>query len=242
MRIKVDTRQSEPYFHHWVYSYYRSSFFYIPYGRFINKTQILDDSNFDLNKKRSKKAVVFISNCINDRSLRLKYILKLRKLYPVVLYGRCFGLKIPNEIRQKLIKRNRYFLSFENSHCQDYNTEKYWDGLKFGAIPIVLSHSNNQDNLIPNSYIDVMNFKHPYYLAKYLRTLNKDIDLYKKYHEWRDYYKIIRDDFEMNTCEILQKINYYISKNMLNDETFLKISDTSICINANDLKSQILLL
>lgn len=158
----------------------------------------------------------------------------------MVLYGNCFGLNVPNDFRKKMIKRHRFLLSFENAHCLDYNTEKYWDALMFGAIPIVLGNKNNKENLVPNSYIDVMNFKHPYFLAKHLRKVNRKIHLLKKYHKWGRTLNVQMDVFEMESCEMLQKITDYISNNKLNDDTVNKISDSSICINPNSLKSEII--
>lgn len=170
----------------------------------------------------------------------MEYIAKLRKHFPVALYGNCFGLKVSMKLRMKIIRKYRFILSFENSHCHDYNTEKYWHGIKYGAIPIVMGHDKNHENLIPDSYIDVMNYTHPYYLAKHLRKINDDFELYKKYHEWRKFYTIKIDNFEMDSCQILKNIQKYLAENMLFDDTIDKIGDYLSCINANNLTSQII--
>lgn len=142
-------------------------------------------------------------------------------------------------IQDKFIKNHRYILSFENSHCEDYSTEKYWYGLRFGAIPIVLSHEKNEYLLIPNSYINAMNFSHPYYLAKYLRELNKN-GSYNRFYRWREYYNPRFDTREIDSCEILEKITKNLAANKIVDETVNKIDDTYICSSPEYIKSKVL--
>lgn len=231
---------SKNHFHHWIYSYYQSSFFHFPYGRFENKLKnYTEKPKLYFKEKRSDAVIVLISNCNNHRSIRLEYISILKQFYPVALYGVCFGTRLPDIIKNKLIRNHRYILSFENSYCLDYTTEKYWQGLRYGAIPIVLSHEKNKDLLIPNSYIDALNFSHPYYLAQYLKELNKN-GSHKKFHEWREYYTDKSDIREMDTCDILEKIQNILSSNKLLDETVDKIGDNSICTSPEEYRSKVL--
>ena len=34
----------------------------------------------------------------------------------------------------------QFYLAFENSHCQDYITEKFWRALDKGIVPIVMGN------------------------------------------------------------------------------------------------------
>ena len=65
-----------------------------------------------------------------------------------------------------------YYLSFENSLCKDYITEKLWKILtsKDLIIPLGgLSMEDYKNTVPPNSYIDVQNFSSPTKLAEHLK-------------------------------------------------------------------------
>ena len=53
----------------------------------------------------------------------------------------------------------KFYLSFENSICPDYVTEKFYNPLLFTTVPIVYGGANYEAIGAPrNSYIDVRNF------------------------------------------------------------------------------------
>jgi alpha-1,3-fucosyltransferase len=43
---------------------------------------------------------------------------------------------------EMLDKGYKFYLSFENSLCSDYVTEKFWKILNFNIVPIVLGGAN----------------------------------------------------------------------------------------------------
>ena len=53
----------------------------------------------------------------------------------------------------------QFYLSLENSLCQDYITEKFWKILPYNMIPIVLNGVNMSNTAPPHSYIDIKDFK-----------------------------------------------------------------------------------
>lgn len=59
---------------------------------------------------------------------------KLRKLIPVDVYGKCGKLKCQRsewrKCKEMLDRDYKFYLSFENSLCLDYVTEKFYDKLK----------------------------------------------------------------------------------------------------------------
>eukprot|EP00929_Paragymnodinium_shiwhaense_P039181 TRINITY_DN20603_c0_g1_i4.p1 TRINITY_DN20603_c0_g1~~TRINITY_DN20603_c0_g1_i4.p1 ORF type:complete len:137 (+),score=11.11 TRINITY_DN20603_c0_g1_i4:337-747(+) len=81
---------------------------------------------------------------------------------------------------------------FENSRCRGYITEKPWQGLNVGAVPIVVGGTSREDYekmLPPNSFIYAEDFKSFDQLAEHLLMLNRDAAEYNKYHEWRYKYR-----------------------------------------------------
>ena len=60
-----------------------------------------------------------------------------------------------------------------------YITEKPWNALNVGMIPIVHGLGDYAKALPPHSYIDVRDFKHPGILAGYLKRVALNETLYK---------------------------------------------------------------
>jgi glycoprotein 3-alpha-L-fucosyltransferase len=96
-----------------------------------NSQIIFTDKNYAAGK--TKTAAAFISNCDawNDR---MGYIHELQKYINIDVYGGCgehHCSRFGNEDCFGLLKKDYYFyLSFENSNCRDYVTEKlYTNGL-----------------------------------------------------------------------------------------------------------------
>ena len=51
-----------------------------------------------------------------------------------------------------------FYFSFENSLCEDYVTERFFDALRGGMIPVVYNWANMSKIAPEHSYIDVKDF------------------------------------------------------------------------------------
>ncbi len=145
----------------------------------------------------------FVSNC-DSHSGREEYVLKLRSQpgIHVDIYGDCSSVFnshiVPLQCRkgtpncmEKTLANYRFYLSFENSKCDTYITEKYWmQGLNGKAVPIVMGAKKEeyQRISIPNSYIHVDNYPTIEQLANELHRLNKNDSEYTKYLQWTQLY------------------------------------------------------
>lgn len=96
----------------------------------------MDDDDNDLLKlikKKKKNAIWFVSNCQSVGG-REKYVEELSKHMIVDVFGKCGNeIKCPRDedCFKKIVEPEYYFyLSFENSLCQDYVTEKLFTALK----------------------------------------------------------------------------------------------------------------
>ncbi|CAH8625187.1 unnamed protein product [Schistosoma guineensis] len=182
-------------------SYRFDSTIYSPYGYYEPylkyhgpKTRYpLPSRNFAAGK--SKKVAWFVSNCA-AKSPRLQYAEELSKYISVDIYGKC-GTKVcsRNLINDpslldcfKLIRQSyKFYLSFENSLCSWYITEKlYKNALKNDILPIVMGASIEEYERVapPYSFIHVDQFESPAKLADYLKYLDKNDTAYNEYFAW----------------------------------------------------------
>nr|CAH8873236.1 unnamed protein product [Trichobilharzia regenti] len=141
-------------------------------------------------KGKTKMVAWFVSNC-NAKSPRNQYVDELSNYISIDIYGRC-GFKeclrsSENECFELLRKDYKFYLSFENSLCKDYVTEKFFkNALTNDVIPIVMGASIEEYKMIapPYSFIHVDEFESPAKLADYLYYLNKNDTAYNEYFAW----------------------------------------------------------
>ena len=79
----------------------------------------------------------------------------------------------------------KFYLSFENSICPDYVTEKFYNPLLFSTVPVVYGGADYEAvGAPPNSYIDVRNFKSGIFFILY--SYYKEANRFKKTFYPRD--------------------------------------------------------
>ena len=97
----------------------------------------------------------------------------------------------------------RFYLSFENSFCSGYVTEKFYKGLSLDIIPVgrsdpandqqiynlcsfsVLGAAEYKNRAPPKSYINVLDYQSPKELAEFLLKLSADEEEYLSYFWWK---------------------------------------------------------
>ncbi|XP_037931975.1 alpha-(1,3)-fucosyltransferase C-like [Teleopsis dalmanni] len=95
-----------------------------------------------------------------------------------------------SECDEMLDKEYKFYLSFENSLCRDYVTEKIYNALRRQVIPIVYGGANYELFLPPRSYINAEEFESVEQLAMYLKYLSTHPKEYLRYFWWREHYKL----------------------------------------------------
>ena len=197
----------------WTMGYMRHADIYVPYNWESGSWQKseLIPSDMDYSKGKEKVVYAMISHC---GLLRDKYIKKLQEYIPVDVYGKCSKAfhTIPKVCKpnsqecEDKKKRYKFYLAFENSFCTDYVTEKLFKTiLDANSVPVVLGGADYRKNAIPNSYIDVLDFKTIKDLADYLKYLDANNEAYNKYQSWRQSYKLGKP--KAWSCEICRMIN-----------------------------------
>jgi alpha-1,3-fucosyltransferase len=103
----------------------------------------------------------------------------------------------------------KFYLSFENSFCKDYVTEKFFKILDLYMIPIVYGGADYTQHAPSHSYINARKFK-PKELAAYLKILDADDALYNEYFWWKDHYRvefITENTSRHGFCSLCQKLH-----------------------------------
>jgi alpha-1,3-fucosyltransferase len=149
---------------------------------------------FEIDLKMKNKTVAWmVSNCKTD-SRRESLVSHLSLLIPVDVYGFCGNRSHQCPSRadcDKFLGQNyRFYLSFENSLCPDYITEKLYRPLAHGAVPVVYGGSDYSFYLPAGSYVNARDFDSPQSLAEHLEKLMSDDELYLSYFRWRNRYTV----------------------------------------------------
>ena len=125
-----------------------------------------------------------------DRSGRVAYLKELSRLIDIHQYGRRGDRVIPNdkglETKMELCSRYKFTFAFENAIAPDYVTEKFFEPLLAGSVPVYLG-APNVENFAPveNCFINAADFSGPQALANYLLELDRDQDAFQHYLNWR---------------------------------------------------------
>jgi hypothetical protein len=113
-----------------------------------------------------------------------------------VLGVHSYGRMIPNmpsrddyghQFKLDTISRYKFTIAFENAIAADYVTEKFYDPLITGSVPVYLGAPNVSD-FAPgeNCFINTSEWNDPESLARYLIELSRDDELYAGYFEWKN--------------------------------------------------------
>ena len=91
---------------------------------------------------------------------------------PVDIYGKCgahhCSRKNERECYRNMERHYKFYLSFENSICDDYVTEKFFNILRYNVIPVTYSGANFSALAPPHSYINTLDFPSVTKLSKHL--------------------------------------------------------------------------
>ncbi|KAL5221372.1 hypothetical protein ABZP36_026085 [Zizania latifolia] len=96
-------------------------------------------------KTEEALAAAFISNC-GAHNFRLQALEILENLdVKIDSYGSCHRNRDGKVDKVETLKRYKFSLAFENSNEEDYVTEKFFQSLVTGAIPVVIGAPNIQE-------------------------------------------------------------------------------------------------
>ncbi|XP_035279288.1 4-galactosyl-N-acetylglucosaminide 3-alpha-L-fucosyltransferase 9-like [Anguilla anguilla] len=182
----------------------------VPYGSIV-----LTEGKEDFVLPSKTKLVCWIVSNWNPEHIRVKYYNELNKHIEVHTYGQAFGEYLLDQDLFPTIASCKFYLSFENSIHKDYITEKLYNPLSVGTVPIVLGPSRqNYENFVPgDAFTHVDDFLSPKELAEHILFLDRNEDMYLQYFNWRRYFKVKMSYFwaehTCRACDYIQKHKEY---------------------------------
>ena len=199
-------------YYNWTATHDPKSDFWMPYFQFRKKEKPGFPPRFipttlpqmKYRRKSDEAMVAWVASRCSSASKREQYVNILQRYIKVDIFGYC-GKQCSKNCHKDLAETGvyKFYLSFENSACRRYITEKARNPLNTGLVPIVyggLQHQDYVDQLPPHSFIDVRNFKSPKHLADYLFYLDRNDTAYMEYHAWRRDYEFGARGFEDFLC------------------------------------------
>jgi hypothetical protein len=231
-----DRTSTTPQWRHkfdWVMSHRRDSDFFFGYGDIITRKEVVT-RNYDEIYREKKKLVAWIVSHCNTQSQRERYVEEMSQIAKVDVYGACGSLKcgpfnlidnIGNDSCHDLISRDyKFYLSFENSLCRDYTTEKFYFIYSDDRpiIPVVMGSFTIENYSRGAVYLDVNKFRTPQHLMRYLEALGNNKDAYVDLLRKKDKFSSLTKPqiFETAMCKMCQQLNF-----QKQDQTNLNIAD-----------------
>ena len=210
----------------WTMGYRRDADFVVSHGRFKVRGNENDDylAHLDeLMKTKTKLSIWFNSHC-HTIGLRENVGKVLQKYLHLDIYGTCGKvLKHCNpSVRHKesfgfsgdghgrcmdfIDKEYKFFMSFENTLCLDYVTEKSLQRIMpHFIVPVVRTYVNHSLFHPPGSVVDTSKFKNAGSLANFLNTISDDE--YRMFYSWRKHYELenLNSMWLENVCRICER-------------------------------------
>ncbi|KAF1770847.1 hypothetical protein GCK72_002671 [Caenorhabditis remanei] len=197
-------------------TYRRDSDVHHPYGalvkneKFVNLTEIWNS--------KTKEAIWLNNARASSRNRRVEFTEKLKSEgMNIDLMGNAFNntpkecprFARPPNCTHKLLSPYKFYIAFENSNCEDYVTEKFWEKAGwYNMVPIVFERKIYRNLGIPDEmYIAVNDFQNLEDFISFVKSVSSNKDKYLKYHQWRKQYRIIESSSEnYGFCQLCQKL------------------------------------
>ena len=154
--------------------------------------------------------ILWISSNCHAPSNRTGYMKEFMSLTPVDAWGSCEknkGPNLPPEIakiqrsgatenhykgnwvgaKKEMMKYYHFTVAFENSFDNDYVTEKLWQPLAAGSVPLYYGPPNVEEWLpCSNCIIDLRRFSSIREAVDYVKTIASNATRYAEFHRWRE--------------------------------------------------------
>uniref|UniRef100_A0A182J6F2 Fucosyltransferase n=1 Tax=Anopheles atroparvus TaxID=41427 RepID=A0A182J6F2_ANOAO len=157
--------------------------------------------------QKQKIAAQFVSHC-DSLSGRDQLVKKMKSAgLEVDVYGSCGTMKCARgnpECNTMLDTTYWFYLSFENSLCVDYVTEKLYNALVHNIVPVVFGGADYERFAPPRSYINAQDYATVNELVDYLLFLVDNPQEYVKYFWWKEHYAL---ESTNSYCELCQKLH-----------------------------------
>ncbi|XP_045215802.2 alpha-(1,3)-fucosyltransferase fut-5-like isoform X2 [Mercenaria mercenaria] len=240
-RINIE-RLKNKIFHNsmnWSWSYRLNSDIFRPIRTLAKQNDFIKRDYAAIFKRKTKMAAWVVSHC-QTQSLRETFVSRLvREGISVDIFGSCSKQghrEDSNYIQKKISNEYKYYLSLENSFCEDYITEKFFTYFGLDVVLIVRGSLNYSKYFDKSAFIDTTDFSSVKELAKYMLTISKSEYAYTHYLRNKEQYipaLTQEQTIQQSACQLCAKLNnadkfhniYDSIENYVNNNTCFKPND-----------------
>ncbi|KAM4742695.1 alpha-(1,3)-fucosyltransferase 4-like [Anableps anableps] len=186
-------------------SYRTDSDIFLPYGYVVPRARTAAGGpeggvthQLSHSRRPRKRFVAWVISNWSPTHARVGFYQQLRRFIRVDVFGRAGRpLQRGGGSVVRLLRRYMFYLALENSQHTDYITEKLWNAVLAGAVPVVLGPSRqNYERFLPaEAFIHVEDFPTVKELARYLLTLRGDPARLRRHLDWRRSYSLKQPRF-----------------------------------------------
>ncbi|GFR86375.1 alpha-(1,3)-fucosyltransferase 6-like [Elysia marginata] len=226
----------------WTWTYRTDSDVFSPYGfmSWRDKDLLLDQQDYvSIAKSKTRTATMFASHC-KPPSGRDTYVQEMQKHIDVDIYGACGTLRCPKSDNavcdQKINTTYKFYLSFENSFCDDYVTEKFlrlFTG-RLHVVPVVRGGADYAKFFPRGGFVNAADFSNATELALYLKKLGEDTLTYARMLKEKD--KLVSSNYMLDWCDLCEKVHTDKRKKIIPDIKAWSHFD-GVCSDPKDLES-----
>ncbi|KAH3799453.1 alpha-(1,3)-fucosyltransferase C-like [Dreissena polymorpha] len=192
----------------WSMSYRTDSDIFFPYGMLRTLQSGGKPVQPSVFSRKTQHAAWIVSHCKAD-SMRDEYVQEMIDFgLKVDIFGRCSGSEFSeiSEMKRTIELNYKFYLSFENSFCTDYITEKFFFYFSWEVVLVTRGGANYSRLLPQHTYIDTTHFRSAKELVMFLLEVGDSEDKYMHYLNEKS--KYISTEFVPSPyCSICAKLN-----------------------------------
>ena len=145
----------------------------------------------EIQTQAQPKASFVARNC-NPMNNRNDYVKAIDEVIGVASLGDCLHNTDWPQCDERpctkveALKGYKFHLAFENGYSQGFLTDRLYQAMEAGVIPVWMGTPEVTEAAPVGSYIDVADFGSPHGVANYLKKVLEDETLYSSYFEWKN--------------------------------------------------------
>ena len=231
----------------WTMTYSKDSDIPLPYGKLVPSTNKDRDKRdyLAIAKQKKKDAIWVVSSC-HTNSRREDYVEILKKYISVDVLGACgkewtCGERFDHDREDCFSILNstyRFHIAFENSLCEDYITEKFYENYQYDIIQVVRGGNLKNRPVIAakDAYISTTDFTNAHQLGEFLQQLSENPMEYAQMLREKDKYvsvgytQIMKDAL----CEICYRLHNLADYQNVYDNVRRWMTETEPCYQPSD--------
>ena len=231
----------------WTMTYSKRSDIYLPYGILKEKNQAFVKRDYlNIAQKKTRDALWVGSHC-NTQGKRENYIDILKSYINVDVLGKCgetwnCGRRYDHDRDNCFDILNttyRFYFAFENEHCKEYITEKFFENFDYDILVVSRGDvpGSRAINISNNAYINAGDYKSAHKLGKYLRKLSNDSNLYAEMLEVKDRYYVMqyKEVYKEAMCTVCKRLNNVDQYRYVYEDIYQWMETNERCITPYDI-------